>query len=222
MTDVTAAGAAGATAGASASKRSGIADNFDAFLLLLTTQLRNQSPLEPLDTNQFTQQLVQFASVEQQLRSNQTLNALLAGAKASTMSTAASFIGKEVTAEGATTRLGEDGAAWVLDPARAATQATIAIRDREGNTVATATKPLGAGPQTYRWDGRTSTGLPAQAGEYTITVTARDAAGQAVPVRTVISGKVDGVDMTGDLPALAIGALRIPLANVKSVGQAAP
>ncbi|HVL70920.1 MAG TPA: flagellar hook assembly protein FlgD [Beijerinckiaceae bacterium] len=221
MTDVTAA-TAGPTTGPSGAKRTGIADNFDAFLLLLTTQLRNQSPLEPLDTNQFTQQLVQFASVEQQLKSNETLKALLAGAKASTMSTAASFIGKEVTAEGATTRLGPDGAAWVLDAARPASQATIVIRDREGSIVATSTKSLAAGPQSHRWDGRTSTGLPAPAGEYTITVTARDAAGQAVPVRTVISGRVDGVDMTGDLPALAIGALRIPLANVKSVGQAAP
>ena len=51
--------------------RPGIADNFQTFLTLLTTQLQNQNPLDPLDTNQFTQQLVQFAGVEQQLKSNE-------------------------------------------------------------------------------------------------------------------------------------------------------
>src|SRR5919112_533626 len=107
---ITGAGAAQAALAASSgsakvSGRAAIAENFEAFLLLLTTQLKNQSPLDPLDTNQFTQQLVQFASVEQQLKSNDTLNALLTSVRASTASTAASFVGMTVTADGATTRL---------------------------------------------------------------------------------------------------------------------
>ena len=75
ITSTGAAAAAAASTGKTPSK--GIAENFDSFLMLLTTQLKNQSPLDPLDTNQFTQQLVQFASVEQQLKSNATLSALL-------------------------------------------------------------------------------------------------------------------------------------------------
>src|SRR5918998_4843217 len=110
----------------------GIASNFTAFLQLLTTQLKNQNPLEPLDTNQFTQQLVQFASVEQQIKSNETLNALLTSSRASTVSTASGFVGMQVTADGATTRLADGRAEWRLNVARAAT-APISIRDRDGN-----------------------------------------------------------------------------------------
>src|ERR671913_1389478 len=141
---ITGAGAAQAALAASSgsakvSGRAAIAENFEAFLLLLTTQLKNQNPLDPLDTNQFTQQLVQFASVEQQIKSNDTLNALLTSSRSSIVSTASGFVGMQVTADGATTRLADGKAEWRLNVARAAT-ATIAIRDRDGNVLATDTK----------------------------------------------------------------------------------
>src|SRR3712207_5158235 len=122
---ITATGAAQAalastSTGKKASDRAAIAENFDAFLLLLTTQLKNQSPLDPLDTNQFTQQLVQFASVEQQLKSNDTLNALLTSAKASAVSTAASFVGMQITADGNMAHLSNGKAEWALTSAKAA------------------------------------------------------------------------------------------------------
>jgi flagellar basal-body rod modification protein FlgD len=219
VTSSTAAATAGTTA-ASASSRTNIAGNFDQFLLLLTTQLKNQSPLDPLDTNQFTQQLVQFASVEQQLRSNATLNALLTSVKASATSNAASFIGMQVTADGATTRLTAGKAQWTLTPARAAAQAVITIRDKNGSVVATQTAPLAAGAQPFAWDGKTSTGTTAPDGDYTITVTGRDAAGQTVSIKTEVTGKVQAVDTSGDTPLLVIGSTRVPLANVKSIGLA--
>src|SRR3954453_22952549 len=208
--------AAAASTGKTPSK--GIAENFDSFLMLLTTQLKNQSPLDPLDTNQFTQQLVQFASVEQQLRPNDTLNRPLTSGKASATSNAASFLGMQVTADGATTRLSGGKTQWTINPARAATQASIAIRDKSGTLAATQTKALAAGPQSFAWDGRISTGTLAPDGDYTITVTARDASGQAGAVKTEVSGKVDSVDMSGDAPELVIGSTRVPLANVKGIG----
>ena len=195
-----------------------MANNFEQFLQLLTTQLKNQSPLDPLDTNQFTQQLVQFASVEQQLRSNATLSALLTTVKASTTSNAASFIGMQVTADGATTRLSNGSARWVLNPARNASQAAITIRDKNGGVVATRTSALTAGAQTFTWDGKTSTGTTAPDGDYTITVAALDSSGQGVPVKTEIAGRVDAVDMTGDTPQLVIGSIRVPLGSVKTLG----
>ena len=208
--------ASAATGAAIASKRTSIAQNFDAFLLLLTTQLKNQSPLEPLNTNEFTQQLVQFASVEQQLKSNETLNAMLASAKASSVSTAASFIGMQVTADGATSRLANGRAEWNLNAARAATQATITIRDASGNVLATQTKPLSAGAQTLVWDGRTSAGV-APDGDYTVSVVARDASGQSVSVKTEIAGIVGSVDLSGDAPVLLVGSARVPMAQVRSI-----
>jgi flagellar basal-body rod modification protein FlgD len=208
--------AAATTVAKPAADRAAIAQNFDAFLLLLTTQLKNQSPLDPLDTNQFTQQLVQFASVEQQLKSNDTLNALLTSVRASAVSATAGFVGMQVTADGATTSLTNGKAQWVLNAARNG-QGSVTVQDKNGNVVAGWNMSLSAGLQTLTWDGRTSTGTLAPDGDYTITVAGRDAAGQSVAVKTEVAGRVDSVDMSGDAPVLIIGSARVPLANVKTI-----
>ncbi|HEY8565843.1 MAG TPA: flagellar hook capping FlgD N-terminal domain-containing protein [Beijerinckiaceae bacterium] len=208
---------AAATVSPADKSRTTIAQNFNSFLLLLTTQLKNQNPLEPLDTNQFTQQLVQFASVEQQLKSNDTLNALLTSAKSTTASNAAGFVGMQITADGATTTLSKGKAEWVINPAKACAQATVTIRDAKGNVVSSKTQALAAGSQTFAWDGKDTTGLQVPPGDYTISVTGRDAAGQPVSVKTEISGRVDGVDLSGDAPILLVGSAQVPLAKVKGL-----
>lgn len=215
-----AATAAGSTSGAGATGgRQEIAGNFQQFLLLLTTQLKNQSPLDPLDTNQFTQQLVQFASVEQQLKTNETLTTLVAGAKASTASAAAGLVGQAVTLEGASTAFANGGAKWTLNPAKAAASATLTIRDASGAAVATQTKALPTGSQVFTWDGRLASGGQAGSGTYSLSVSARDAAGQPVDVSTDVSGTVTSVDMTGDTPILVVGAARVPLSGLKAIGN---
>jgi flagellar basal-body rod modification protein FlgD len=215
-------GATTSTGSSTASTKSSsgtIANNFNQFLLLLTTQLKNQNPLDPLDTNQFTQQLVQFSSVEQQLRTNDTLASLLTATKSSSASSVAGFIGLNVTADGTTTNLSGGSATWNLNATRAARAASITISDKDGNVVATRTQALNSGSQSFTWDGKTSTGLAAPDGDYTIKVTALDATGQSVSVKTEVSGKVDGVDMSGDTPILLIGATRVPVTSVKSLGS---
>src|SRR3978361_1894744 len=77
-----------------------IAGNFQSFLTLLTTQLQNQNPLDPLDTNQFTQQLVQFAGVEQQLKSNDQLKSLVAMQKTAQATQALIYVGNTVAVDG--------------------------------------------------------------------------------------------------------------------------
>ena len=198
-----------------------IAGNFTQFLQLLTTQLRNQNPLDPMDTNQFTQQLVQFAGVEQQLKTNNRLDALLVASTASALSTASSFVGQTVTVDGKTTTLEEGKASWTLNPARAATQAVITIMDAEGNVVATKSTTLKAGSQTFTWDGRGSTNLTQPDGNYSIKVDALDATGKPVAVDTKFTGKVDSVDLDGGEPILVIGGQRVPVSSVKALGAAA-
>src|SRR6187549_1912154 len=83
-------------------KTTGIADNFQTFLTLLTTQLQHQNPLDPLDTNQFTQQLVQFAGIEQQLKSNEQLKSLVALQKSAQSTEALIYVGQTVSVDGAT------------------------------------------------------------------------------------------------------------------------
>jgi len=204
--------------GATSSDASTIAGNFNQFLTLLTTQLQNQNPLDPLDTNQFTQQLVQFASVEQQLKTNDQLGSLITASKASAAATASGLIGKTVTADGATTSLADGSATWTLNPARAATKAVLTITDSKGNVVATQTKALAAGKQSFAWDGRASTGQLAAEGQYTLKVQALDATGAAVAVDTKITGAITSVDVTGAEPVLTIGDRTVALSSVEAIG----
>lgn len=211
----TSTGTSSSSSTASASKS--IANNFDQFLTLLTTQLKNQSPLDPLDTNQFTAQLVQFASVEQQIKSNDTLAQLLVATKASTATNALGFVGMEITADGTTTKLENGSATWNLNVPRAAPRSTITVRDTAGATVFSETKALDAGSQAYTWDGRTAGGTRAANGNYTISVTATDVTGKDVNVQTQIVGVVDSVDLSGSSPALKVGAATVAVDQVKSM-----
>lgn len=198
------------------SSATGIANNFDQFLTLLTTQLKNQSPLDPMDTNQFTQQLVQFAGVEQQLKTNDTLSSLLSLNAAGTATNAVGFIGSTITADGATAQLTDGKAAWKVNSS-AGGQATVTIKDANGNVVQTMTRSLTAGDQSLSWDGTTSIGTQAPAGAYTITVDGKSVAGDALTVKTQISGTVDGVDFTSSIPTLKIGSIGVAIDKVKSV-----
>ncbi|WP_019904643.1 flagellar hook capping FlgD N-terminal domain-containing protein [Methylobacterium sp. 77] len=195
-----------------------IAGNFQQFLTLLTTQLKNQNPLDPLDTNQFTQQLVQYAGVEQQLKSNDRLDSILSNSKAASAASATSFVGQTVTADGQVADLKDGSATWTLTPSRAAKQAAITITDAKGNVVATQTKTLSEGAQSFTWDGRSTSGFTSANGSYSIKVDAIDATGAKVNVDTKVAGKVDGVDLSGTSPVLLIGKLRVPISSVQNIG----
>src|ERR1041384_6896194 len=98
-----------------------IAGNFQTFLTLLTTQLKNQNPLDPLDTNQFTAQLVQFAQVEQQLKSNDQLASLVSLQQTAQNTQALQFVGETVGVNGATAALSNGQATWNLNVPQDAT-----------------------------------------------------------------------------------------------------
>src|SRR6185295_10020422 len=160
-----------------------IAGNFQMFLQLLTTQLKNQDPTSPLDTNQFTQQL----------KTNKNLDALVSINKTAQTTAALGFVGARVTADGATTQLRSGLATWNVTSPRPAS-AVITISDQNGNIVWTDNQTIDTGTQTYVWNGRTSTGQIAPDGSYKILVTAKDATGASVLTSTEYTGIVDGVD----------------------------
>src|ERR1700755_2209849 len=116
---------ASSIATSNASSRQTIAGNFDTFLQLLTTQLQNQNPLDPLDTNQFTQQLVEFSGVEQQLKTNDLLDSLVTNAAANRAASAAGYLGATITADGSTTSLSDGAAQWTFNAAKPAAKATM-------------------------------------------------------------------------------------------------
>lgn len=207
--------AAGATASAVASKAT-IAQNFDSFLKLLTTQLKHQNPLEPLDTNQFTSQLVQFAQVEQQMNMNTSLGALIALQQSSQTSAAMSFLGATVTFEGSTAHLQNGEARWAFSSAKPAS-AAINVQNAAGETVYSENRTLSTGAQTFTWNGRNASGSVQPDGAYTISIVAKDASGQGVAVSTLVEGVVDGVDLSRSPPLLSIGGQTFTLDKIKQV-----
>ena len=218
ISSVTSTAATTNTSSSGGANATEIASNFTQFLTLLTTQLKNQNPLDPMDTNQFTQQLVQFAGVEQQLKTNDTLGNILTASQSASSASATSYIGKTVTADGSTSQLAGGSASWSLTPARAASKAVITILDSKSNVVATQTTSLAAGSQSYTWNGKTSAGLTAANGNYSIKVSATDATGANVAVDTSLSGTVDEVDLSGTSPVLSIGSQKVPLSSVQTIG----
>lgn len=197
-----------------------IAGNFDTFLSILTTQLKNQNPLDPMDTNQFTAQLVQFSSVEQQLKTNTFLEALMKSGQTASNSDAVNYIGKQVDSQGNTTSLTSDGATWSFNADSLASDATVTIKNAQGNVVYTETGSLAKGEGKFQWDGKSSSGQQQEAGSYSITIDAKNLAGQAVAVTTSASGVVSGVDLTGDEPVFTVGNNKVKLSQITAVRTA--
>jgi len=215
----TAAAAASTASGSSPNNSTGIdantiAGNFQTFLTLLTTQLQNQNPLDPLDTNQFTQQLVMFAQVEQQLKSNDELSTLVSLEKSAQATTALAYVGQTVAVNGQTAALTNGQATWSLQVPKPST-GTITIASQTGQTVFTGNYTLQAGTQNFSWDGRDNNGVQWPDGNYTISVTAKDASGQSVAIPTDIQGVVDSIDLTQTPPALSIGGQTFTLDKIK-------
>jgi flagellar basal-body rod modification protein FlgD len=195
-----------------------IAGNFDTFLQLLTTQLKNQNPLDPLDTNQFTQQLVQFSGVEQQLKTNDFLSSLVTANANTVNSNAVGYIGKAVTASGVRSELANGKATWNFTvPADA--NVSVNIKDASGNSVYTESGSMQAGSGVFTWDGTDAQGNKQPNGTYSITMTGVDGNGKTVNVSTQSQGLVTGVDFTGSEPVLLIGNTRVNLSGVTSVLQ---
>jgi flagellar basal-body rod modification protein FlgD len=193
-----------------------IAGNFQAFLTLLTTQLQNQNPLDPLDTNQFTQQLVQFAQVEQQLKSNDLLNTLTVLQNATLATGALNFVGATVVIAGDTTSLTKGTASWGYSTTKPAT-ATFNITDSTGRVVYTGTQAINPGNQQFTWNGKGTDGKQLPDGSYKLSITAKDTNGDSVAVSTDVQGVVDSVDLTQNPPVLTIGGQTFTLDKIKRV-----
>jgi len=201
----------------SSSTGSTLAGNFQTFLTLLTTQLQNQNPLDPLDTNQFTQQLVEFASVEQQLKTNDQLTQLVSLQQTAQATQALGFVGKTAVVDGSTATMTNSSATWQLSIPSDAT-VNISIANSSGQTVFTGKYTASAGNnQPFTWNGQGSDGTQWPDGKYTMTATAQDASGNSVGVSTQIQGTVNSVDLTQSPPLLTIGGDTYTVSQVKSI-----
>jgi flagellar basal-body rod modification protein FlgD len=205
---------AAATSSAAASSQKQLSSNFDTFLTLLTTQLQNQDPLSPMDSNQFTQQLVQFSQVEQQIDSNKNLESLISLTKTQSATNAVSYLGKTLTVTDGTAALqpGSD-TTWAYSLPNDAASTKLMVTDSKGHAVFNTTGETASGLHAFKWDGKTSAGNAAPAGAYKLTVTATANDGTAITSSVASQGTVSEVDLTGTEPTLMIGPLGIPLSK---------
>ena len=191
----------------------------DDFLRLLTTQLQNQDPLNPMDNTAFLAQTAQFSSLEQLQNMNSSLQQLLAQTGGAGPASAASLLGRTITANGSSLSL-EAGSPASLAYAlpTGATSVVLQVQDESGKAVRTLMMgQQGQGPHQVTFDVRDDQGQPLPSGTYTYRVAATDTAGRTLPGVFTGGGQVTGVSMENGQLVLQVGAQRIPLTSVVSV-----
>lgn len=196
---------------------------FDMFLKLLTTQMQNQDPLNPMDTGEYTQQLAQYSQVEQSIQQTGLLKQLLARMTTGDMTQAAGLIGKTVEFDSGVAALSDAAPArWSWSLPKAAASITAEVRDSAGRLVATPSVPgAAAAAGELSWDGRLPDGSRAPAGAYVLKLTARDASGTAVPVTVRSSGTVqEVVQREGELWLGLGGTVALPMSELIRVAAA--
>jgi flagellar basal-body rod modification protein FlgD len=198
---------------------SGLANNFDTFLTLLTEQLKNQDPLSPMDSTQFVDQLVQFSGVEQQINQNKNLESLLQLNAVNSATSAVGFIGKEVDVLGSTAPLANGNAQWSYSTQSDAASVSILVKDANGKVVFKADGKTGAGNHTYNWDGRDNVGTLLADGNYDLEVSALDNDGNLLTTSVSTTRVITGADFSGTEPALLVGSERITFANILAVRE---
>jgi flagellar basal-body rod modification protein FlgD len=209
--------AASSASSANAMASQQIAGNFQSFLELLTTQLQNQNPLDPLDTNQFTQQLVEFAGVQEQLNTNDSLSTLVSLQQTAASSQALDYVGKTAVVSGNTAPLSNGVAGWMFNIPSDSTL-SVTISNSSGATVFTGSYSVSAGnDQPYIWNGMGNDGTQFPDGNYTMTATAKDSSGNSVGVTTAIEGTVNSVDLTQSPPLLWVNGQSFTLSQIQSI-----
>ena len=193
--------------------------DYNTFLKLLTTQLKNQDPLSPMDTNTFTQQLVAMNGVQQQLQTNSLLQTLVS--QSSGAGPAVNLIGKQVQAQSPTVSMTNGTADWTYALNGTAASATLNVTDASGKVVWSQAAPdLTQGQHDFTWKGQTLTGGKLSAGTYTLGVVANDSALQTVGSSVYVQGVVTGVQNTSTGTQLNLGSTTVNYSNVSQVQNA--
>ena len=194
-----------------------LASDQTTFLTLLTTQLKNQDPLSPMDANQFTQQLVAMTGVQQQIVSNQLLEQLVNNQ--SGIGDPVGLIGKTVTANTASSQLQNGQANWMYSLAGNAKTVKLQVVSASGQVVSQQTiGPIAAGAQSFNWNGKDQNGNQLADGTYTLQVTATDASGNPVTSSVYQQGLASSVQQSNGQNFVIVNGVPVPTSSVTGVG----
>jgi flagellar basal-body rod modification protein FlgD len=184
----------------------GLGEDFSTFLTLLTTQLQNQDPLDPTDTNEFTNQIVNFTGVEQQIRTNQNLEALADLTRVNNLASAASFLGQEALIEADTATHEGNGATFQYVLPDTATSTTLEILNSDGEVVLSQPGEVLRGANVFDWQGINNNGTIVPDGTYSLRVTAVDAEDAAIPATVLVQDTITEVETITDTPIFTVGS----------------
>ncbi|MDD5587008.1 MAG: flagellar hook capping FlgD N-terminal domain-containing protein [Alphaproteobacteria bacterium] len=214
------AATAASTASSSSSASSKLTGDYATFLKILTTQLQNQDPMSATDTNQFTQELVQFAGVEQQISTNDKLEQLVSLMKGNGITSLLNYVGQTIEAPANDQILVQGGsAALSYNLPSTAKSVTITVKDSTGATIATMAGPTASGVNKVAWDGVKTDGTQAADGVYKLSIAATDSESKAMTISNIdMIGRVTGLQTDSDGTAtLSLGAASVKAADVTAV-----
>jgi len=212
-----ATGANGTAAQTGQAALTALSGNFSNFLGMLMTQLQNQDPTSPLDTNQFTQELVQFSGVEQQINTNASLTQLIQLTQSGQVMQGTGMTGKQVTVTASQVPL-QGGKGIVGFTAPVAEPAAIVIAGANGQVIRSVSLNATAGQNTWNWDGTDNSGATVPDGAYNVSVIGANADGSTTPLSFTVTGTATGVQNTSSGLQLDLGALTVGFGAVQSVG----
>jgi len=196
----------------------GLAEDFSQFLELLTIQLQNQDPLSPMETTEFTNQLVAFTGVEQQINTNQKLDSLVALQLGNSIGSAINYVGKDISyVSGEFNFDGENTNTIKYSLSDQAVESTLRILDENGSVVFETNAATAVGQNEFVWDGTLSGGGTAEPGTYSIQIDALNSNDEAVSSTAVVNGLVTGVESQNGSIFAIVGNRAVSLGNILSV-----
>jgi flagellar basal-body rod modification protein FlgD len=220
--EITGFGISGQSSQGQSASRNTLSDTFDNFLTLLTKQLQYQDPMSPMDTNEFTAQLVQYTEVEQSISTNEKLEDLLAMQSASQAMNAMSFLGTTVEAQTSSIALSNGSATFEYEMSTPTAGTSVVILNADGKPVRVLQGERAAGSHSVTWDGKDADGKALADGVYSVQVQGKDAKGETVQFTTRAVGRVTGVEVRDGTVLLSIGELQVALESVHAVRPSDP
>ena len=194
-----------------------LSSDLNSFLTLLTSQLKNQDPLSPMDSTQFTNQLVQFSQVEQQININSNLSSLIGLTQQNIASNVVNYIGKTIEGPSNQAPLIDGNLRASYNLTAKAASANIAVKNADGDIVYSKAVDATQGVHEFTWDGKDANGIQQKDGTYALEVTALAADGSTVDTSTTVFGKVTGVTSVNGTTTLLLGNIGIPVNSVLAV-----
>ncbi len=192
--------------------------NYNDFLKMLMTQLQNQDPTTPMNTDQFTSELVQFSSVEQQIQTNTSLTSLIQLTQGSEVIQGSSMIGQRVTVQSTQIPLqNSQGTVNITSPA--AEPVSVSITNSAGTDIFDTSVTAAAGSNTFTWNGTNNAGQTVPDGLYTLVATGSNVGGGTSVLPFTVTGTATGVVSSNNTVNLQLGTLTVPFSAISSVGN---